>query len=70
MRMSIRNQLTGTVLSVTKGAAMAVVRVQLAGSDAVLTSSITLDGAADLGIEAGKAVTLLIKSTDVALGVE
>lgn len=70
MRMSIRNQLNGTVLSITRGAAMAVVKVQLFDSEAVLTSSITVDGAEDLGIEEGKNVTLLIKSTDVSLGVE
>ncbi len=49
---------------------MAVVKVQLDGSEQVLTSSITKDAAQDLGLAAGSAVTLLIKSTDVALGVE
>lgn len=68
MRLSIRNQLTGTVQSVTKGEAMAVVKVQVAGGT-VFTSSVTLDAVNDLGISEGSEVTLLVKSTDVALGV-
>lgn len=51
MRVSIRNQLAGTVVSATRGAAMAVVKVQLTDTDAMLTSSITIDGADELGIE-------------------
>lgn len=70
MRLSTRNQLKGTVVSVTTGEAMAVVKVKLDGSDQVLTSSITKDAAQDLGLAEGGPVTLLIKSTDVALGVE
>lgn len=70
MRLSTRNQISGTVLSVSTGEAMAVVKVQLAGSDQVLTSAITRDAAADLGIAVGQQVTLLVKATDVALGVE
>lgn len=35
-----------------------------------MTSSITLDALKDLGIAVGADVTLVIKSTDVALGVE
>ena len=70
MRLSTRNQLTGTVISVSTGEAMSVVKVQLTDSDVVMTSAITAESAADLGIEAGKNVTLLIKSTEVAVGVE
>lgn len=70
MRLSTRNQLTGTVVSIARGEAMAVVKVRLAGGDQVLTSSITVDAAEDLGLTEGADVTLLVKSTDVALGVE
>lgn len=69
MRLSTRNQLAGTITEIQRGAAMAVVKVQLQGGDTV-TSSITLDAATDLGLDVGKAVTVLIKSTDVALGVD
>jgi len=69
MRLSTRNQLDGTVVSVTRGEAMAVVRVRLAGGDEI-TSSITRDAVDDLGLAEGSAVTVLIKSTEVTLGVE
>ncbi|MDO5700599.1 MAG: TOBE domain-containing protein [Bowdeniella nasicola] len=69
MKMSLRNQITGTVRSVTTGEAMAVVKVEIEGGH-VLTSSITRESAEDLGLEAGKRVSLWVKSTDVALGVE
>ncbi|MGH3476097.1 MAG: TOBE domain-containing protein [Nocardioidaceae bacterium] len=70
MKLSMRNQLSGTVVSVTKGEAMAVVKVRLDAGEQVLTSSITRDAADDLGLAEGSAVTLLIKSTEVALAVE
>ncbi len=70
MRLSTRNQLPGTVVSVTRGEAMAVVKVRLEGGDQELTSSITRDAADDLDLKEGSAVTVLIKSTEVALGVE
>ena len=69
MRLSTRNQLAGKVVNVTTGEAMAVVKVEIPGGQ-VLTSSITLDALKDLGIAVGGDVTLVIKSTDVALGVE
>lgn len=69
MRLSTRNQLSGTVESIVSGEAMAVVKVRLTGSEQVITSSITRDAAVDLGLEPGSKVTVLIKSTEVALGV-
>ncbi|MDR7168596.1 molybdopterin-binding protein [Nocardia kruczakiae] len=69
MRLSTRNQLDGTVVSVTRGAAMAVVRVRLTGGDEI-TSSITRDAVDDLGLAEGSAVKVLIKSTEVTLGIE
>ncbi|WP_280294077.1 TOBE domain-containing protein [Nocardia abscessus] len=69
MRLSTRNQLNGTVVSVTRGEAMAVVRVRLTGGDEI-TSSITRDAADDLQLADGSRGTVLIKSTEVALGVD
>lgn len=69
MRLSTRNQMDGTVISVTRGEAMAVVRVRLAGGDEI-TSSITRDAVDDLELADGVRVKVLIKSTEVTLGVE
>lgn len=70
MKLSTRNQLPGVVLTVTEGEAMAVVRVQLDGGDNVITSSITKDAVRDLGLVEGSPVVVLVKSTEVTLGVE
>ena len=65
-RVSIRNLLPGTVQSVDHGAAMTVVKIDLADGG-VLTSAITSESAADLGLAVGMAVTALVKSTDVSI---
>jgi len=69
MRLSTRNQLDGTVISVTRGEAMAVVRIRLTGGDEI-TSSITRDAVDDLDLAEGARVKVLIKSTEVTLGIE
>ncbi|MFE5813361.1 molybdopterin-binding protein [Streptomyces sp. NPDC056479] len=66
MSLSIRNQIPGTVTSVTPGEAMATVRVHLDGGQDV-TAAITLDGVNDLGLAEGSAVRALIKATEVSL---
>ena len=69
MKISTRNQLPGTVLSVTKGEAMAVVRIQL-DQGGTITSSITRDAVEDLALAEGSKVTALVKSTEVSLAIE
>jgi molybdate transport system regulatory protein len=66
MRLSIRNQLDGVVVAVTRGEVMATVRTRLAGGYEIV-AAITLDAVDDLGIAEGQAVTVLIKSTEVAV---
>jgi molybdate transport system regulatory protein len=62
---SIRNQLPGTVTEVVTGAAMATVKLTVAGGE--LTAAITRDAVTELGLAAGSEVVALIKSTEVAL---
>jgi molybdopterin-binding protein len=69
MRLSTRNQLPGTVEAIQTGEAMAVVKVTLDGGQ-VITSSITREAVQDLGLSVGSKVTVLVKSTEVTLGVE
>lgn len=64
-RLSIRNQILGTVTDVTTGDAMAAVKVAVEGGE--LTASITKDAVTDLDLTAGSPVTALIKSTEVSL---
>ena len=70
MRLSTRNQLSGTMTEVTLGAVMATVKVRLDGGDQIVTASITKDAVEDLGLETGKPATVLIKSTEVMIGVD
>ncbi|WP_425838199.1 TOBE domain-containing protein [Streptomyces fractus] len=66
MALSIRNQLPGTVTSVTEGEVMATVKVRLDGGQD-LTAAITLESVKDLGLSSGSEVRALVKSTEVAL---
>ena len=66
MSLSIRNQIPGTVTSITPGEVMATVRVRLDGGQD-LTAAITLESVEDLGLAEGSAVRALVKSTEVAL---
>jgi len=70
MRLSTRNQLTGSITEVSLGTVMATVKVKLEPGDQIVTSSITKAAAEDLGLKAGQSATVLIKSTEVAIGVE
>jgi len=69
VRLSTRNQLTGTISGIDTGSVMTVVRIDLDGGQQV-TASITKDAADDLDLQVGMPVTALIKSTEVMLAVE
>jgi molybdate transport system regulatory protein len=69
MRLSTRNQLTGTVSAIKPGAVMSLVTVELDGGQQVV-ASITKDATDELELAPGKPVTVLVKSTEVMLGVE
>ena len=70
MRLSTRNQLTGTITEVSVGTVMASVKVRLDGGDQIVIASITKEAVEELGLEPGAAATVLIKSTEVTLGVD
>lgn len=69
MRLSARNQLSGTVVSVDLGAVMATVIIRLAGGDEIV-SVITKDSADSLGLTVGDQVTAVVKATEVMVGKE
>ncbi|MFE9999984.1 TOBE domain-containing protein [Streptomyces avermitilis] len=69
MSLSIRNQLPGTVTAITRGEAMATVKVRLDGGQDI-TAAITADAVTDLGLTAGSAVRALVKSTEVSLATD
>ena len=67
MKLSARNILKGTVTQIKKGAVAAQVSVDI-GSGNVITSTITVDSADELGLVEGKDVSVIIKSSEVILG--
>lgn len=70
MKLSTRNQLPGVVASITRGEAMAVVKVTLDDGGQTITASITREAVADLDLSEGSPVVVLVKSTEVMLAVE
>ena len=69
MKLSARNQLPGTVQSITLGAVMAEVVVKLDGGQEV-TSAITVNSVRSLGLQKGSRVYVVIKATEAMLGVD
>jgi molybdate transport system regulatory protein len=67
METSARNQLKGSVVSVTVGAVMAEVTVDIGGARVV--AAITKESVERLGLAEGRAVTAIIKATDEMIGV-
>jgi molybdopterin-binding protein len=65
---SARNQLRGTVTSVSVGAVMAEVSVDVNGAQVV--AAITKESVERLGVKEGSSVVAIIKATDVMIGVE
>jgi molybdopterin-binding protein len=68
MKLSARNQLKGTVISVKLGNVMAEVVVKVGENE--ITSAITRASAEALNLKPGTAVTAVIKSTEVMLAID
>ncbi|RIA56018.1 TOBE domain-containing protein [Dichotomicrobium thermohalophilum] len=69
MKLSARNRLKGTVSSIKEGPVNSQVQVDIGGGN-VLTSMVTSDAVADLGLSEGKEVYVIIKASQVMLGAE
>jgi molybdopterin-binding protein len=65
VKISARNQLPGTVESITRGEAIANVVLDVAGQR--LVASITVEAVEDLGLSQGSEVTAIVKASDVML---
>jgi molybdopterin-binding protein len=69
MKISARNQLTGKIVEVKKGATTAHVRLEIAPGR-VVTASITNEAVEELGLKAGVAATAVIKASDVMIAID
>ena len=68
MKLSARNILKGTVVSIDKGAVAAEVQIDL-GNDNQIKSTITVGSVNRLELAVGQEVSVIIKASDVILGV-
>jgi molybdopterin-binding protein len=67
MKLSARNQLKGKIVDVTKGATTSHVKIDI-GNGVVVTSAITNEAVADLGLQKGDEAWAVIKASDVMIG--
>ncbi|KIU28555.1 MULTISPECIES: TOBE domain-containing protein [unclassified Sphingomonas] len=67
MKLSARNQISGTIVSIAPGAVNGSIKVDIGGGN-VVTASITEEAIAELGLAEGDAVTVIIKASDVMIG--
>src|SRR5262249_50828140 len=68
MKLSARNIFKGKVVDIDKGQVTAIVRVDIGGGN-IVTSSITLVSAKELALKKGSDVSVIIKASEVILGV-
>jgi molybdopterin-binding protein len=68
MKVSARNQLSGTVRGIRRGEATANVELDVAGQR--LVASITVEAVDELELAEGSKVTALIKASDVMLAID
>ena len=69
MKLSARNQLSGKVVAIEKGAVNGIVHIELKGGD-VVASTISMDAIKELGLDVGKEAYAVIKATSVMVGVD
>jgi molybdopterin-binding protein len=68
MKLSARNQISGTIKTVKPGATTTHVTIEVSPS-VTITSSITNEAAEELGLKVGMKATAVIKASDVMVGV-
>ena len=68
MKLSARNQLSGTVTAINQGEAIANVAIDVAGQR--LVASITVEAVTELGLREGSEVTAIIKASDVIIATD
>ena len=68
MKLSARNQLTGTVTEIHRGEAIANVVLDVAGQR--LVASITVEAVDELGLAVGSEVTAVVKASDVIIAID
>jgi len=68
MKLSARNQIKGTIKTVTKGQTTAHVEIDVGGT--LLTASITNEAVDALKLKVGQDAYAVVKASDVMIGVD
>lgn len=66
MKFGVRNQLTGVIKEVKKGALMCQIDMDVE-PNCIMSSIMTLDSLDELGVKAGDTVRILVKAVNVVL---
>ena len=69
MKLSARNQLKGTVVSIEEGAVNGIVKIDIGGGN-VISSTISMSATSELGLKIGMTAYAVIKATSVMVGVD
>ena len=69
MKISARNQIKGKIVDVKIGATTAHVRVDIGGGN-IITSGITNEAVAELGLKVGMQVIVVVKTSDVMIAID
>lgn len=67
MKLSARNQISGTITAITPGAVNGTVKVDIGGGN-IVTAAITEEAIAELALAVGDTVTVVVKASDVLIG--
>jgi molybdopterin-binding protein len=67
MKLSARNQISGTITGIDTGATTTVIRLDCNGTQ--ITASITNAAAEELGLSVGMTATAIVKASDVMIGI-
>jgi len=68
MKLSARNQIKGTIKTVTKGQTTSLVQIEVNGT--IITASITNQAVDDLKLKPGQPAYAVIKASDVMIAVD
>lgn len=68
MKLSARNQIKGTIKTVTKGQTTSHIQIEVNG--AIITASITNEAVDDLQLKPGQVAYAVIKASDVMIAVD
>ena len=68
MQISVRNQLKGKIVEITKGATTAHVRIDIGG--AIVTSAITNAAVDELKLTVGQQAYAVVKASDVMVAID